>query len=170
MCTNDNPDCVEPTCPTGEGVDPIEGCECITFEEYEALMFAAEGLGPDCIADTEDDPSNPEPCEEYPWGYAYNADYCQCTATRECDDFVGCGLGEVLSPIDLCSCITQEDLDAIVEDAQQYGPDCIPGTPDDDDNDVGDDDCDEGYKYDYDICQCVVKFPDCVEPVCGLGE
>ena len=70
----------------------------------------------------------------------------------------------------MCTCITQEDLDAIVEDAQQYGPDCIQGTPDDDDNDVGDDDCDEGYSYSFDFCTCIEEAPDCEVPSCVSGE
>ena len=100
MCTNDDPVCPEPDCPLFEGVDPIEGCTCISFEEYELLMFAADGLGEDCIPGTEDDPSNEEPCEEYPWGYAYDEALCQCTAQNVCSDFEGCDLGYLLNPID----------------------------------------------------------------------
>ena len=75
-----------------------------------------------------------------------------------------------MNPIDKCSCITQEALDAINEDAQQFGPDCIEGTPDDDDNNVGDDDCPTGYSYDFDICMCTNDNPECAAPTCVADE
>ena len=75
-----------------------------------------------------------------------------------------------MNPIDKCTCITQEDLDTINEDAQQFGPDCIEGTPDDDDNNVGDDDCPEGYSYSFTLCMCVNNSPICSTPVCEAGD
>ena len=38
-----------------------------------------------------------------------------------------------------------------------WGPDCILGTPDDDENDVGQDECATGFLWDETICACVSK-------------
>ena len=51
-----------------------------------------------------------------------------------------------------------------------FGPDCIPGTPDDDDNNVGDDDCPDGHSYDFDICMCINDNPECIAPTCATDE
>ena len=135
-------------------------------------MQTWNGLGPDCIADTEDDPVNAAPCEEFPYGWLYQEDLCQCVARFECEAIPdeGCEAPLILEPVAKCSCISQEAYDGIVATAQQYGPDCIQGTPDDDDNDVGDDDCPSGYTYAFDICMCTNDSPTCVAPVCGEGE
>ena len=39
------------------------------------------------------------------------------------------------------------------------GADCIANTPDDDDDNVGDDECPPNFVYDYDICNCVLNPP-----------
>ena len=144
------PDCVEPLCNSDEYVDPVEGCTCLSEDEF--LDLFNHGFGEDCIPGTEDDPSNPHPCEDDPWGYFFDEEYCQCVAGEICEEFEGCLPGFVMSPLDKCSCTPQNVLDLFMEIVRGYGPDCIPGTPDDDDDDVGDDDCDEGYWFDWDIC------------------
>lgn len=42
-----------------------------------------------------------------------------------------------------------------------FGPDCMEGTPDDDDNNIGDDECPMHPNYDWDqgICDCVIQDP-----------
>ena len=56
-------------------------------------------------------------------------------------------------PIGGCTCISEDDHNMIVNHG--LGLDCLPNTPDDDTNNVGDDDCPEGYTYDFDLCNCV---------------
>ena len=41
------------------------------------------------------------------------------------------------------------------------GADCLLGTPDDDEDNVGDDDCPTNYEYDWDTCHCITKTDDC---------
>ena len=108
------------------------------------LMLTAEGLGDDCIAATEDDPINEAPCELDPWGWMYQQDLCMCAAQFTCAVIPDpeCEPGvTALDPISKCECIPQAEYDSIYQLAAAAGPDCIPGNADDDDNDVGDDDC-----------------------------
>ena len=39
-----------------------------------------------------------------------------------------------------------------------WGMDCISGTPDDDDNDIGQDECAWGFTWDESICECVYSL------------
>ena len=118
-------------------------------------------LGDDCIADTLDDPINVEPCSQSPYGWVYRQDICQCGAQVQCtaltEDCAEQGL--FLDPITLCSCLTSEEYYNIINYVDLLGEDCIAGTPDDDENDVGDDDCPAGTVYNYEYCGCeVVDF------------
>ena len=126
------------------------------------------GLGYDCIAGTADDPVNPAPCENDTFGWMYTQQLCQCTAPYVCADFnEDCAAsGTVLDPISKCSCISQEQNDAIIEAAAALGPDCIAGNADDDSDNVGDDDCPEGFHYHYEYCGCTADFPSALAPEC----
>ena len=130
-------------------------------------MLEAQGLGADCIAMTEDDPVNEAPCENEPWGYAYDQSLCQCSAQYQCTAFTEeCGEETTLDPIGKCSCIPQSEADAILVAAEALGEDCILGTPDDDENDVGDDDCPTGFSYDFEYCGCVADMLDSLSVEC----
>ena len=117
------------------------------------LMLTAEGLGADCIPRTEDDPINEAPCEADPWGWMYQEDLCACTAQYTCADLAQPQCEPdvtILHPITKCECISLEEYDSFYEAAAAAGPDCILGNADDDDNNVGDDDCaDPDYEYNY---------------------
>ena len=107
---------------------------------------------------TLDDPVNESPCESNPWGYAYDANLCQCTAQYQCTALTeACEDGSVLDPIGKCSCIPQGEADEILAANEALGEDCILGTPDDDENDVGDDDCPAGFTYNFEFCGCVAE-------------
>ena len=77
-----------------------------------------------------------------------------------------CGPGTVLDPIGRCSCISYEALDTLVAETEALGVDCILGTPDDDENDVGDDDCPTGFSYDFEYCGCVADMLDSLSVEC----
>lgn len=64
-------------------------------------------------------------------------------------------------------CVSEDEADAILDNYDHgLGLDCILGTPDDDDNDVGDDECMLDFMWDEAICSCV--DPD--NPECPTGE
>lgn len=71
--------------------------------------------------------------------------------TENCDE-----LGLFLDPITKCSCLSQEEYYNIINYVDLLGEDCILGTPDDDENDVGDDDCPAGSSYNYEYCGCEI--------------
>ena len=87
------------------------------------------------------------------FSYGYNWELCTCTtnwilATQICT-------GQVFHPFyDLTIgtsfptgpiCMDESDVDALYEVENPYGADCMLGTPDDDEDNVGNDDCPEGY-------------------------
>ena len=105
---------------------------------------------------TLDDPTNEAPCDEEPWGFAYDQSLCQCAAQYQCSALTEeCEADFTLDTIGKCSCIPQSEADAIVAAAEALGEDCILGTADDDENNVGDDDCPAGFSYDFNFCGCV---------------
>ena len=55
-------------------------------------------------------------------------------------------------------CVEQDEADRILN-TERFGDDCIPGNADDDENDVGDDDCPADHHYDFDYCGCVAADP-----------
>ena len=60
-------------------------------------------------------------------------------------------------------CISQQDHDELLTYSHpQWGADCILGTPDDDNNDVGNDECQAGYQWEVNICACVGFGSECL--------
>ena len=116
---------------------------------------------------TLDDPVNENPCEYDPWGYTYNTDLCECSAQYQCSALnEACEDGFALDPIGKCSCIPQSEAEDILIAAESLGEDCILGTPDDDENNVGDDDCPTGFSYNFEYCGCVADDSSSLSLVC----
>ena len=125
-------------------------------------------LGADCLANTFDDDNNNVGNDDCPPGFEYSYDICGCVIYENfklCPNvpFICQWTGFDTNGEPECDCIENlEDLETLKEKAAYLGDDCIAGTYDDDDDNVGDDDCPEGYTYDYDICNCVTKDdPEC---------
>ena len=74
-----------------------------------------------------------------------------------------------ISPATLCVSVTDEAL-ALSYEYGVWGLDCIKGTPDDDDNDIGQDECAPGMTWDQTICACIGiqpnLCPSSAEPLC----
>ena len=59
-------------------------------------------------------------------------------------------------------CVTPEEEAQVLDYVYgEWGEDCKKGTPDDDINDVGQDECAEGFMWDDTVCECVGYNPEC---------
>ena len=65
-------------------------------------------------------------------------------------------------------CMPWADFQALFDFENPRGEDCLLGTPDDDEDNVGDDDCPAGYEYDWDTCHCKTKQDACGDNYCYL--
>ena len=57
----------------------------------------------------------------------------------------------------LFGCVMRsEAADILTHKHEEWGSDCYAGTPDDDENDIGQDECIRGYTWDHTICACIL--------------
>ena len=127
-------------------------------------MKEENDLGPDCLAGTDDD-INLE-CPGFPIDWFYDQTYCQCVASDVCDQ--ECETGEIRDPIGKCDCLSEKEHADLIAQIEALGEDCIPNTPDDDDNNIGQDDCPSGFTWNTEICRCVTREdPNCPPGVDG---
>ena len=121
------PNSAEPLC-IQQTYSPLT-CDCISSATY-SLMQSLNPDGEDCIPGNDDDPQNPEPCQDFPFGWTYDETYCQCVAPV-CENFdqnILCDTGLVLDPIKKCECIPEAELEVIIEESCDSGDgDCCDG-------------------------------------------
>ena len=120
---------------------------------------------PNCNPRTEVEET--EECKGFPDNYFYDESLCNCVAKEECPAITAdgaCPDGQIIDPITKCECLDEKEYKELMAKIAALGPDCLAGTPDDDEDDVGQDDCPQDYSWDSNICSCVTKTelnPDC---------
>ena len=100
--------------------DPVNGCECISQLEYDERY--SHNLGPDCIADSGD-----EPDDQCLPGNVFDQDICQCVTLFECRNICS-EPTPIKDPVNGCECISQEEYDDRY--SHNLGPDCIADSGD----------------------------------------
>ena len=152
------------------GTDSPPTCECVDSDNYDSLVEEAKELGEDCIPFTADDDENNVGDDDCPINYTYDYATCSCLSMNSpelCPESPNYCLfsGYILGQPE-CKCISDKEYLDQVDKASELGPDCIAGTFDDDDNNIGNDDCPSGYSYDFTICNCVTYE----DSTCPIGE